>query len=264
MESRVENVMDIPNRESRSMKIGQGSFASIWGAGGLAFKVCLQASGQDDLKQEFELLAVIYKTCNSNPFFLIPRALAFSTLQEIDLLITPASSGPAVSSHRRRPDIVPARFEDLRLHGLETAAFALSRVREITLTVAEYVRQQFYPAHSPPNAPLARLCRLYLGKPTTAPSRFLNTNNFILDLQRYAELASAIPLPSPAQVAFGMGETLGRLHFAVNVDARDIEFVLGSTGEEISEYYCFDFNQVSAPRVSVLFADPEAVSGMAC
>lgn len=252
----ADMMTDIPVREGRSVKIGQGSFASVWAAGGLAFKVCLHASGQDELKQEFNHLTVIHKTCNfSNHFFLIPRPVAFSPLQDIDLIFSPSSVDPAVSSRRHIPDIGPARFQELRLHGLETAAFALSRVREITLTVAEYVRQHFYPSHCPLNAPLARLCRIYLGKPTSAPSRFLNTNNFNLDLKRYTQLALAMSLPSAAQVAFGMGETLGRLHFAAKLDGRDIEFVLGSVGEEISEYYCLDFNQVSFCVSTLLLAN---------
>lgn len=93
------------------------------------------------------------------------------------------------------------------------------------------------------------LCRVYLRKvyPAT-PGRFFNSANFPLDAARYNNLRESTPtnmeLPDLLEVAAGMGEMLGRIHFMGGYDARDIEFVLGGDGFSGFSLYVIDFNQI--------------------
>jgi len=86
--------------------------------------------------------------------------------------------------------------------------------------------------------------------PTPAESRFVNTNNFPLDVQRHEWLRASLDdkmqldLPSAEKVALEMGEMLGRIHWRAGYDVRDIEFIVGGDGYTRVAFYIINFNQV--------------------
>ena len=47
-----------------------------------------------------------------------------------------------------------------------------------------------------------------------------------------------------------MGEVLAKLHWAVGVDARDVELVLAGSAQHGVQCYLFDFNQVRFSHIS--------------
>lgn len=106
-----------------------------------------------------------------------------------------------------------------------------------------------------PNAMDPTLCRLYFGKvikelgPGGRPNRFFNSANFPLDVSRYGKLLEVAVegdcvYPSVEDVAYGMGEMLGRLHWHAGYDGRDVEFVMGGASFSGVAMYIIDFNQV--------------------
>ncbi len=60
----------------------------------------------------------------------------------------------------------------------------------------------------------------------------------------------SVDLPSIDEVATGMGEVLAKLHWAVGVDARDVELVLAGSAQHGVQCYLFDFNQVRFSHIS--------------
>jgi hypothetical protein len=93
---------------------------------------------------------------------------------------------------------------------------------------------------------------LYFGKTLGEgkDSRFVNTNNFPLDVRRYEWLRATLKeksnmvLPSAEELALEMGEMLGKIHWLGGYDARDVEFVMGGDGLNGVLFYVLDFNQV--------------------
>lgn len=70
-----------------------------------------------------------------------------------------------------------------------------------------------------------------------------------LDVSRYRKLLEAVVegdriYPSVEDIAYGMGEMLGRLHWRAGYDGRDIEFVMGGASFSGVAMYIIDFNQV--------------------
>lgn len=62
------------------------------------------------------------------------------------------------------------------------------------------------------------------------PTRFFNSSNFPLDVARYlrlVETGNAEDYHKIEEIAYGMGEMLGRVHWFGGYDGRDIEFVMG-------------------------------------
>ncbi|KZT19826.1 hypothetical protein NEOLEDRAFT_1077142 [Neolentinus lepideus HHB14362 ss-1] len=104
-------------------------------------------------------------------------------------------------------------------------------------------------AYLPPPTPVGpALCRLYFGKRYAA--RFASAANFPVDAQRYERLrASFAWLPSQEEVAAGMGEMVGRLHWAAGVDARGVEFVMGGDGGSGAAFFVIDYDQVPPAQV---------------
>ena len=97
------------------------------------------------------------------------------------------------------------------------------------------------------------LCRLYFGKvikelgPGGRPNRFFNSANFPLDVSRYRKLLEVAGegnsvYPSVEDIAYGMGEMLGRLHSRVGYDGYDVEFVMGGASFIGVAMYIIDFN----------------------
>lgn len=69
------------------------------------------------------------------------------------------------------------------------------------------------------------IARLYLGRHREGrPSRFFSLRNYGLSLDQAEQLQ--LPVETYAQT---MGETLAMLHWEANLDANDVEFVLGSS-----------------------------------
>jgi hypothetical protein len=126
---------------------------------------------------------------------------------------------------------------------LETAAYALDQVQPLPLNFAEVVRNLFYPDTAKATAPAPSLCRIYFGKVISEvgregqPHRFFNSSNFPLDVGRYQKVVDADEAgfyPDVEDIAYGMGEMLGRLHRRARYDGRDIEFFLGGRGFNFS------------------------------
>ena len=110
----------------------------------------------------------------------------------------------------------------------------------------------FYPPNMC-NALGPTLCRLYFGKvikelgPGGRPNRFFNSANFPLDVSRYRKLLEVAGegnsvYPSVEDIAYGMGEMLGRLHSRVGYDGYDVEFVMGGASFIGVAMYIIDFN----------------------
>ncbi|KAJ7216967.1 hypothetical protein B0H12DRAFT_1032213 [Mycena haematopus] len=96
--------------------------------------------------------------------------------------------------------------------------------------------------------PSPNLIRLYFGRdgPERSQSRFINTKNFPMNVTQYNRLHRAMDqdgVAEPHEVARGMGEMLGKLHWKYGCDARDVEFVLGEGDGGVAEYWLLDFNQ---------------------
>ncbi|KAK7692602.1 hypothetical protein QCA50_004234 [Cerrena zonata] len=229
--------------------IGRGSFGAIYVILGtcIAYKQVLHDGDEhkDDLLKEYLALEYMRLDFNTDSFFAIPRAYAFSDPS------SPSNFRPqdvAFSLARRRnkrplirPIITPELFAPF-----PRATFAMDRIQALPSPAADVLRKAFFPPAS--NSAGPTLCRLYLGKtyPTT-PGRFFSSVNFPLDAARYTHLRESVPkieLPELTEVAWGMGESLGRLHFLGGYDARDVEFVLGGDGFSGLSFYLIDFNQM--------------------
>ena len=53
-------------------------------------------------------------------------------------------------------------------------------------------------------------------------------------------------MPTLEEVAFGMGELLAKLHWAVGINGKDMELVLSGNTLHGTQCYALDFNQVRA------------------
>ena len=226
------------NPEWRLVPIGRGSFATISILSGrpVAFKHVTVRERSVELKTEFEVLRSLYGFCDTDSFFGVPRPLAFYDPHRPTSFLS-ASGSPPSESRRRRPLRPLVSEGDFKLLELDTAAYAMDQVLPIPLSTAKTIRTLFYP----PNMPKAlnpTLCRLYFGKvikelgPGGRPNRFFNSANFPLDASRYRKLLevaieSDYVYPSIEDIAYGMGEMLGRLHWCAGYDGRDVEFVMG-------------------------------------
>jgi hypothetical protein len=244
----------IPTPEWKLVKIGAGSFGTVMVLLGrpVAFKVVQNVQLTAQLHNEFTALQFLYKLCNPDPpsFFLIPRPLAYYDPNKPSEFESLAASPPST----RRALRPVFSLNDVEMLKFESAAYAMDLLTPLPLSVAKAVRQ-FYPPLFIENkeAPDPSICRLYFGKEIAVPSskdrpiKFFNSSNFPLDLGRYETIAKgSTGFPSAADIAFGMGEMVGRIYWRAGYDARDIEFVLGGLGGlDFSNvgFHCIDFNQ---------------------
>lgn len=131
---------------------------------------------------------------------------------------------------------------------------ALYAAKPIPLTTAKIVQSLFYPSDVP-HASDPTLCRLYFGKiiqavsPSGRPNRFFNSANFSLDVARYYEILTIAQqedceYPTVEEIAYGMGEALGRLHWCAGYNGRDVEFIMGGASFSGVMMNIIDFNQV--------------------
>jgi hypothetical protein len=234
----------------KPLKIGAGSFAAIYVVQGapLAYKVVHFPEHNDILKKEFEALRILYASCNTDSFFRTPKPVAFYNADNDELILTPPS--PVSARNRRivlRPaDIDASFFDELSSNN---PVYAMSRIFALRGNIARPICSQFMPDSV---TTLPNLCRLYFGKTLGEgkDSRFVNTNNFPLDVRRYEWLRATLKeksdmvLPSAEEVALEMGEMLGKIHWLGGYDARDVEFVMGGDGLNGVLFYVLDFNQV--------------------
>ncbi|TCD63580.1 hypothetical protein EIP91_005219 [Steccherinum ochraceum] len=231
------------------VKIGAGSFATVYvvRGGPIAYKQVAQDSDAQDLHREYDFLITIYTECTTDSFFAIPRALACNDpAAKNDGFV---STCPVPSSYaRRRPNRLGLFMTPSLMAPFDRATYAMDRVHALPYGASKSIVRAYFP-RSLQDATIA-LCRLYFGKvyPKTPLPKFVSTNNFPLDEQRYTKLFEDFShLLQPAdEVARGMGEILAKLHYKARVDGRDIEFVLGGTGGADFTYFIIDFNQVRA------------------
>ena len=242
------------NPEWRLVHIGRGSFATVSILSGrpVAFKHVTVRERSGELKTEFEAIRSLYDLCDTDSFFGIPRPLAFYDPHRSTSFLSARGSPSSESSRRPLRSLVSE--VDFKLLELDTAAYAMDQVLPLPLSTAKTIRTLFYP----PNMSKAldpTLCRLYFGKvikelgPGGRPNRFFNSANFPLDVSRYRKLLEVTVegdcvYPSVEDIAYGMGEMLGRLHWRAGYDGRDVEFVMGGASFSGVAMYIIDFNQV--------------------
>ena len=248
------------------MTIGRGSFASVSVLTGrtIAFKHVIVSARKQELLMEFQTLRTIYNQRDSDSFFSIPQPHAFYDPDDPQSYSSAdRRQSPKSGSTSRRSPIGPSliRKEDFKLLGLETAAYAMDQVQPLPLKFAQVVQNLFYPDTAKATAPAPSLCRIYFGKVISKvrregqPYRFFNSSNFPLDVSRYQKVVDADEAGSYSgveDIAYGMGEMLGRLHGRAGYDGRDIEFVLGGRGFSDTSFYVIDFNQVCCYRLTPL------------
>lgn len=232
------------------VRIGSGSFATVFTAAGSSFavKICHSAEDTqvDDLLKEFECLKDIFQHCQP-AYFKAPRPLAYFNPTAADFKF--CEEPPSVINSIRIPAIRPS-VDLFDIYGIETAGYAMQRVHPVPLAASRFIKKAFLPEGYQNDASV-HLCRLYFGK-ILKPSRFVNLTNFQLDRDRYLKLQQALSqayLPDPEELCFEMGYTLGVIHWDCRYDGRDIEFVLGGDGVSGLRFHVLDFNQVASFRV---------------
>lgn len=220
-------------------RIGAGSFATAFVicGGPAVFKEVAQADDGPTLRREYHLLQAIHRHC-SDLFFAVPRAFAFNDpFATTDGFLTDYLPGPR--TRNIRPVVTPGVMA-----AFARPTYAMDRVYALPYDAGNVLSTLFFP---PSIKERPALCRLYFGKDLSrTTSRFINTQNFPLDVRRYDQLRESFPefLSETSEVASGMGEMLSQLHYKLSVDARDVEFILGGAGIAGFSYFMIDFNQV--------------------
>lgn len=245
----MEYAAETPN----PVKLGVGSFGRAFTIQGspIAFKEILQntRSQAEILRQEFLTLQVIYNTCRADAFFALPRPFSFSDPDavEVQFLSDDVLEPDSTQAIHQRLSTHPPYVSQGLMSMFSTPTYSMDRVFALPMDVGAFVARSFFPPGPRDSGARPRICRLYFGKEYQGPpSRFFSTENFPLDATRYTAIHEQFPAVSyPVQdVARGMGEMLARMHFRAGVDARDVEFVLGSCGDSRLSYTVIDFNQV--------------------
>ncbi|KAF8329248.1 hypothetical protein F5887DRAFT_1005001 [Amanita rubescens] len=249
-----ESSSDI-NPEWKLITIGRGSLAlvSILSGRPVAFKHVIFPSRTPELKAEFETLCSLHNTCNTDSFFEVPHPHAY---YDPNIPTSFVSPNHFPKSKGRRPARRPLVAEkDFKALNLDNAAYAMDQVLPLPISTALIIRKLFYPPGQE-MAPPPSLCRLYFGKvietkalPSGRPSRFFNSANFPLDVSRYSqmtEVAHVDDYPNVDEIAHGMGEMLGLLHWRAGYDGRDIEFIMGGASFSGIAMNVIDFNQMRA------------------
>ena len=225
-------------------RLGAGSFATVYVISGglIAFKEVSYFENAEKLRQEYEVLDRIYRQCDADSFFAVPRALGFYDPGTGDF----STTGPrSLSVNWVRAAGTPLVTPDI-MACFQQPTYAMDRVHALPINARRHLASSYFPSEFSDGP---ALCRLYLGKDYTGAtsSRFVNTLNFPLDEARYTQLAELFTfLPSASDIARGMGSMLFRLHQRASVDARDVEFILGGDGGAGFTFFLIDFNQASA------------------
>jgi len=229
---------------STPTRIGAGSFATVYSVRGkpFVFKVIHHPQRAEELRVEFHTLHTLCQTCDSTTLFAIPRALAYYNPATHDFIHFPVSP-PLGRIRDPRPNVDGRLFTS---NNFLTAAYMMDRAHALPEYIGNIVREEFYSQKArDQHIESPSICRLYFGK-VLRPSQFVNPINFPLDVDRYTTLRGHCQegdLLSAAEVAEGMGEMLGSIHWLSGFDGRDIEFIMAGTGISI-RYYVVDFNQM--------------------
>ena len=222
-------------------RLGAGSFASVFAwhsRGSVVLKQAAQPQHTDLLKEEFAALCSMHEKYDpgSGDDFKLPHPCRyfdtywdFAKTYKLDRNIERGLSGPS-------------------------ALYTMERMWPVPPALADTIRSSYFPfagrrsggggTTEPDEAP-SFIARLYLGKQLRqrpAVTRFFNHNNFQLDAARLRELGL-----SDKAIAAAMGRALAKLHFACDVDAGDVEFILGGDPHEPYDrtyLAIIDFNQV--------------------
>ncbi|TFY74431.1 hypothetical protein EWM64_g9581, partial [Hericium alpestre] len=230
------------------IRIGAGSFATIFSSPGrsIVFKVAHSQLDSATVREEFNSLHSVYTLCNSDSIFAIPRAFAFYDPQTREIFSFPASP-PRGRRRGPRSHFNPQFFAKLP----DSACYVMDRAAPLPMSIGENIRSKYYSERAiASGAAFPLLCRLYFGK-TLGPlaSRFINPNNFPLDVARYDQLwqERQDDLSPKEEVAEGMGEMLSKIHWIAGYDARDVEFVMaGAPHAATTRLYVIDYNQMRA------------------
>ncbi|KAI9059095.1 hypothetical protein FKP32DRAFT_1688223 [Trametes sanguinea] len=212
---------------TRPLRIGAGSFASIYAIPGRAV-VCKVIHVQEQvaqIKAEYDILHDIHTQSNEQSLFVVPRALAFFDPRTHELLFRPLSRRRSVPPRARAFD--PTFFADLP----PRACYVMDRVAPLPPSIARFIRSSMYPSKAS-DVPVPLIFRLYFGK-QLRPSAFVNPNNFPIDASRYQLLRKEFPdyLLPIEEVVEGMAATLSGIHWDAGYDARDVEFVMAGTAD---------------------------------
>lgn len=133
--------------------------------------------------------------------------------------------------------------------------FSFDVIPSVPPQLAEAYKRLFIAPEAQATCRRVHLLRLYLGREDLPKQTSAFHPGLSADLplnHRYetlrATLGSSTPMPSLVEVARGMGRLLARMHWAVGINGRDVELVLGSVscnGLALPQCYVLDFNQVS-------------------
>ncbi|KAL7951791.1 zinc finger domain-containing protein [Trichoderma barbatum] len=142
----------------------------------------------------------------------------------------------------KRPGFVAAAEEDIHL---PTSALVSRRIpplpkRARTLLIDKYCAPPMKEAAHGDVANRDCLVRVYLGS-LQGPNggRFFSLRNFKMYLGQMVDLQLDVEA-----IASRMGVAMAITHWAAKTDARDVEFVLGSSYSRGTELWVLDFNQV--------------------
>lgn len=236
--------------------LGEGSFGSIYyySTHSIVYKMVIDAEGDSALFAEFSTYNAVSTATGhgSQPgSFSTPRAWKYWRPSSCELLAHDSSPPRTVPrSPNDRPSSLWSHFH--------RPTFVFDLIPSISSDLVRLYKHLFVAREAAHLCPSIRLLRLYLGREdlpvkTSAFHPGL-ASDLPLDVARYETLrkagidAAGTVMPTLDMVCSGMGQVLARLHWAVGINARDVELVLGSVqigGAQEPQCYVLDFNQVS-------------------
>lgn len=216
-------------RELNLRPLGRGSFGAVYYLEHLplvAVKFALDDEASAVLRREFDFLCDINKIAGPSPVTFVKAISFMDDIKELARVaglpgqVAPESRSGPLYAMQRVPPLCPA----------------LSNAIASRYMPGGECRQQF-------------IGRVYLGRAQRRENaRFCAVQNFPLSL----DVLDAIGIDA-AELAVAIGQALAMLHFEADVDARDVEFVLGGRLENPffgRELFCIDFNQVGRRSTS--------------
>src|SRR5438445_10534403 len=91
------------------VRLGAGSFATVYviSGGVIALKEVSHIDNAEKIRQEYDILDKIYRQCNTDSFFAIPRALGFFNPLTGDFSTTAPSPPSTPRVRATRPLVTP-------------------------------------------------------------------------------------------------------------------------------------------------------------
>ncbi|EKM55040.1 uncharacterized protein PHACADRAFT_208569 [Phanerochaete carnosa HHB-10118-sp] len=216
---RSAGTVNVEDEPTGLVRVGAGSFATVCAhrGGPLVFKIVHFEEQAQELKAEYTAHNALFTSYPQKFTFAVPRPLGFYGITNQDYLELSTNIHFHLSGQY---------FESV---GVPRSAYAMDRVHTLPADIGNVIRVQFYSRITEArSAPYSSLCRLYLSK-VLKPSMFLRFESRLMPLN---------------DVARGMGEVLGHIHWRLGYDARDIEFVMGGDGYHGVTFQVIDFNQM--------------------